>query len=632
MRGHRQTLRDLGLLLLILCVASALLAPLLDAGFVTDDFHLIHIANVSVDNEAGISSHDIGVFLEYFWLQASPRFELYRPSVLLSFGLNSAWGGTDPWVFQITNLLLHLLATTLVFFLVRALLPGLGILATGGAVLLFAISPLQLEVVAWSAARSETLSLIFGSAALLSKIKKPKRVLLPLALVALALTAKESALAFLPSLLLLEFRHQRESRTFLGKLGAAAAPPIALFLLYALLRLALFGRIFGAYGHKGVHDYLQASDYALNVMQSISVLGVPCSFIVFGESFWKTPIVLISLLGIAALGAQFLTPQGRKRDIGGYGWLGSLLVVCPLLLGVLVNPVTHFLVGTRALYTPLAGLVICLACGMKRSVGWLRFLPLSCLLLIALLTNRASQEPHIQTAQSIRATLASLQDPLRNSIVPNHDRIGILGYQEQKFFEGSFDMSNGLRMALQKPFVARNHELMKVSCLPGTEVETISLSDCLLSTGDGLVLFSMESDDEGRHTCSLISTGAYSSTPQAMVSLRHPRHGGELILRPDDGSTPHLSFIGRGLRNPSTMTLTIINCNGAFPGFRRPLLSLRSESESNGTLWHFDIPEKWFPPSITGRTELGWSVEIHDRDGNLLARSPVGCLILKLTP
>ena len=110
-------MRDVGMLLLILGVAAAFLAPLLDAGFVTDDFHLIHIANVSLDDLNGISSHDVGVFLKYFWLQASPRFELYRPSVLLTFGLNSALGGTDPWVYQMTNLCLHLLAAAVVFFL-----------------------------------------------------------------------------------------------------------------------------------------------------------------------------------------------------------------------------------------------------------------------------------------------------------------------------------------------------------------------------------------------------------------------------------------------------------------------------------------------------------------------------------
>ena len=146
------------------------------------------------------------------------------------------------------------------------------------------------------------------------------------------------------------------------------------------------------------------------------------------------------------------------------------------------------------------------------------------------------------------------------------------------------------------------------------------------------MLFSMDNSGSGNHVCTLISAGAYSSEPNGMVSLRHPRHGGDLVLRPNDDSKPHLSFLGRGLIAPSSMTLTIINCNGAFPGFERPLLSLRSEVVSDGTLWHFDIPEKWFPPSITGRTELGWFVDVHNASGKLLARSPVGCIILKMTP
>lgn len=630
MTRYRRIQLDLVALTAVILIAAALLSPLLNAGFMTDDFHLMHVANVALDGEAGLSWHDAEEFLKYFWLQASPNFELYRPSVLLSFGLNSTLNGHDPFPFQLTNLCLHLLAAIMVFALLRTLFPGLSLIPIGLATLLFAVSPLQIEVAAWSAARSETLSLIFGFAALTLKARNPSRVILPLLFVALSLTAKESALAFLPALLALDLRRTRPSKTTVQRLLAEVAPLVALFLLYAILRLMLFGRVFGAYGHKTVQDYLSFADYGLNVMRSISVLGVPISFVAYGDSLWRTPIIIASVLGVASLGTQFLTPDRRKKPRSANKWLGVILLSLPLLLGVLVNPVTHFLVGTRALYTPVAGLTICLVAGVARSRGWIRYLPIACLLGTALLTNRASQQPHLESTQRIRHTLESLWTPLAQCQDVPHDRVAILDYSEQTYFNDSFDMSNALEKAIGTPFLPRDVALSKVSSRPGEEIGTVSLADCLLQEGDGLILFSMTTDATGERTCSLISAGAFSWDSSATVTLRHPRHGGDLTLRPGMQSVPHLSFLGREIGDAESMTLTVLNSNGAFPGFTKRLSSLPSKPASDGTEWRFDIPEKWFPKTVAERTTLGWFVDIHDAKGDLLARSPVGCFFLTI--
>jgi hypothetical protein len=59
------------------------------------------------------------------WLAAmfsSPASELHRPLAMLTFGLNHALTGFDPWWMKFTNLIIHLLNTSLVFALCRRLL------------------------------------------------------------------------------------------------------------------------------------------------------------------------------------------------------------------------------------------------------------------------------------------------------------------------------------------------------------------------------------------------------------------------------------------------------------------------------------------------------------------------------
>src|SRR5690606_31921053 len=59
------------------------------------------------------------------WLSAvfsSPASDLPRPLAMLSFALNHAWTGLDPYWMKLTNIGIHVTNTGLVFVLVRRLL------------------------------------------------------------------------------------------------------------------------------------------------------------------------------------------------------------------------------------------------------------------------------------------------------------------------------------------------------------------------------------------------------------------------------------------------------------------------------------------------------------------------------
>lgn len=85
--------------------------------------------------------------------------ELYVPVTYMSYQLDYMIGGYEPFMYHLTNLLLHaantVLAGLLLFMLTKK--RGLAFLCA----LFFAVHPLQVEAVAWAAARKDVLSTFF---------------------------------------------------------------------------------------------------------------------------------------------------------------------------------------------------------------------------------------------------------------------------------------------------------------------------------------------------------------------------------------------------------------------------------------------------------------------------------------
>jgi tetratricopeptide (TPR) repeat protein len=131
----------------------------------------------------------------------------YRPVLALSLGLDAVLWGDNPAPFHLTNILLHVLVTYLVFYLVLAMgaRQDVGI----ATALVFAIHPAHVEVVAFVAARGDLLMSVGVLACLLAyrRSATARRVgttwtVAALAAYGCALLSKESALAVPPLLLL----------------------------------------------------------------------------------------------------------------------------------------------------------------------------------------------------------------------------------------------------------------------------------------------------------------------------------------------------------------------------------------------------------------------------------------------
>ena len=132
--------------------------------------------------------------------KASPgqRGLLYRPLVLVTYALNYAVGGLDPFGYHLVNLLLHIAVGFLLYGLARQL--GCSFGAAFAASALFAVHPLHTEAVTGIVGRAELLMALGVLLALRCYIHRS--LLASLGAFAVALLSKEQAM-MLPALLVL---------------------------------------------------------------------------------------------------------------------------------------------------------------------------------------------------------------------------------------------------------------------------------------------------------------------------------------------------------------------------------------------------------------------------------------------
>lgn len=145
----------LGILLLAVFYANTLGNP-----FIWDDEGLI-VNNPAVRSGASLSS----VFLRDLYEQSLAGSNFYRPLQTLSFMADHRLWGLDPRGYHVTNILLQAAVSFLVFLLLLRLTGDWKIAYP--AALLFAVSPLHTEVVAYIAGRADMLMAVFALGSLL---------------------------------------------------------------------------------------------------------------------------------------------------------------------------------------------------------------------------------------------------------------------------------------------------------------------------------------------------------------------------------------------------------------------------------------------------------------------------------
>ena len=306
----------------------------------------------------------------------------YRPLTALTFFMDYALYRETPAGYHLTNVLLHLLTVGLVFALARTLLPN----PAGAfmAALLFGVHPIQSEAVNCIGYRSDLLATLFILTALLTYrhavAAYPRRVPLAggvsLAAFVLALLSKETALVFLPLLVLYDghlFKPAVQSwRAFIRVRGQAYGTYALVLLLYLIVYFLIFPS-----QHYPKYLFYRAgfASHGLIVLkilfEYLKVFILPVTVTVLPPLY--TPrlapgdtlgLAAMAVLVLAGLLAAFRVRKRHPLPLFAVSWFVIAYLPASNIVW-LPNPVAF-----RFMYLPSVGVFLLMALGIERAARY----------------------------------------------------------------------------------------------------------------------------------------------------------------------------------------------------------------------------------------------------------------------
>jgi tetratricopeptide (TPR) repeat protein len=308
---------------------------------------------------------------------ASPHEGNWIPLSHLSLLLTRTLSGPQPAGFLLGNLLLHMLATLVLFLALARMTGAPGRSAFVAAV--FAVHPLHVESVAWASERKDVQAGLFFAGTLYAyarfaeRTDSMSRYALVLLLLAGGLLSKPTVVTLPFVLLLLDFWP-------LGRLHVGLRAGSRRVLLEKLPMLALIAAVsaitFSVQRSAGGMVFAQRElPLDLRLWNALDSYGVylaqavwPSDLSVFyphpGEAVARGRAALVGLLLLAVSGA--VVALARRAPYLLVGWFWYLVTLVPMIGIVQVGMQAH---ADRYMYLPLQGLAIAAAWGAVDLVG-----------------------------------------------------------------------------------------------------------------------------------------------------------------------------------------------------------------------------------------------------------------------
>jgi tetratricopeptide (TPR) repeat protein len=281
----------------------------------------------------------------------------YHPLTLLSYALEWYFFGSSPLVYHVTNLLLHLVNTLLVWRVIMALTEGNARSALVTAAL-FALHPMHVESVAWVSERKDVLHTAFFLGSLELYLRHAatglrRHLAGSLVLFLLSLLAKGQAVV-LPVVMLLADAYRRRPPTRTSLLEKA--PFFVLALVFGVL--AVIAQRAGGNVHNNELPLWQSPFFAAcGLLLYLVRFVVPAPL----SAFHPYPAVTGGIPPLWVLGAPFVVlaiailvhrARSKQRDLA-FGILFFALTIAPVLQFL---PVGRAIVAERYTYVPYIGL------------------------------------------------------------------------------------------------------------------------------------------------------------------------------------------------------------------------------------------------------------------------------------
>lgn len=334
---------------IILAVLAVYLWPALHADFVSVDDGLLITKNMAV-HELTLAS------LMYNFTHYDP--ELYIPLTFLSYQIEYAFFGLQPWIYHLTNLLLHIGSALLVMMIARRCTGSkLAALCAG---LFFALHPLNTEAVMWASGRKDILSTFFFLLSLVAFLHSKhapharRWFWISLVFFIFALLSKVSVIVLPAMFVLIDWVDGSLSKKRL----ISYWPFVIAALLFAVI--AVFGKT-NTFSHSSPGMIILLS--AKSIVYYLHRLVVPLHLTMFYPQ--TTPVTLASaeffvpvcLIALLLIGLFFLARSSKKLALG---WLFFLIALSPNLLHYSKNEFV-FYASDRYAYTGTIGIALALA-------------------------------------------------------------------------------------------------------------------------------------------------------------------------------------------------------------------------------------------------------------------------------
>ena len=308
-----------------------------------------------------------------YWAFTTPLASNWHPLSWLSHMLDCELFETDPWGHHLTNLLMHVVNTALLFVVLHAMTDAYWRSSFVAAA--FGIHPLRIESVAWVAERKDVLSVLFFMltvAAYFHYIRRSsaRRYVLMMVVFSLGLMSKPMLVTLPCVLLLLDWWPLQRLR-----FAKSLSPPrSASYLVWEKIPLFLLSIISSI-----ITFVVQQSSGAMSSLEhmpfGIRLANAAVSYMTYiAKTFWPFPMAvlyphpesslsiwpaLMSLLLLLAVSC-FVIRFTPKRGYFPVGWLWYLGTLVPVIGLVQVG---RQAMADRYTYLPSIGLFIMIAWG-----------------------------------------------------------------------------------------------------------------------------------------------------------------------------------------------------------------------------------------------------------------------------
>lgn len=294
----------------------------------------------------------------------NPVSALFRPVAFGTLALNWAFGGANPIGYHVLNILLHAGSTWLFYLLLLEFLAGVpkSEAIAFAAALLFAVHPIHTEAVAWVVGRAELLAAGFLFAGWILHLRD--RPVASLACFAAAMLSKESAVVFLPLILLGDYVLDKWKPRATYALGAG------LTLLYLGVVRTMEGGRFGPADIPVVDNPLAHLSAGWRILNAARVawkyvaLQIYPAVLSCDYSFNQIPVfrdwrhtlpAALAAIAILSLWLWAVLKKRREWVLAGGIYFAGFAVTANVLLP------TGTIMGERLVYLPSAGFCLLLA-------------------------------------------------------------------------------------------------------------------------------------------------------------------------------------------------------------------------------------------------------------------------------